>query len=174
MNILSFDVLSYLNVSFKQICSRQDSREEAERDCVGAPVSQKVERYHPRHLEPLQMCFLKNSRKRSYPGRKRGVQAPDPHPQGRGWKMQLWVGIWCDRELKFVGNQGKISLSKTLIIHNSSPLLSTYFVPSRLMLSLLFNIWKNWDLEKRNDLPKIKQLVSRRNTVQTQACLTQS
>lgn len=125
----------WMSPSSKYVADR-DSREKAEREYE--PQSNQGHLgwrgLHPRHLEPLQKWFLKNSRKRSYPVRQLGDQAPEPHPLGIGWEMQLWVGIWCDRELEFVGNQGTGSLFKILIIHNSSPLLVTYFMPSREML----------------------------------------
>lgn len=87
--------------------------------------------------------------------------------------QMMWADTWCDREVKFVGNQGTVSLSKPLITQTSLLYWSpTLRLPGRRYNSQLAE--EKTDSGKKNDLPHIKQLVSRRNTTQSQACLTLS
>ena len=94
MNMLSFDRQSYLNVSSKQICSKRILGKR-QRDCVGAPGSQKVESYDPKHLSLSKVASLRMQGKGLIQAASMEFR-PEPHTQGGGWNVQLWVCIWCD------------------------------------------------------------------------------
>lgn len=87
--------------------------------------------------------------------------------------QMMWVDVWCDRGVKFVGNQGTVSLSKTLITQTSLLYWSlTLCLPGRCYNSQ--SAEEKTDSGKKNNLPHIKQLVSKRNKTQFQACFTLS
>lgn len=82
MNMLSFDRQSYLNVSSKQICSKRILGKR-QRDCVGAPDSQKVESYDPKHLSLSKVASLRMQGKGLIQAASMEFR-PEPHTQGGG------------------------------------------------------------------------------------------